>query len=507
MATSETKVPTTFKEQLELLQEVARADGDDFRMRVFRKPSVTATQMDVVAVFDNARIEHFSTPETWISDLCGGGHYALAAMHANNINQLITLIVPPMIPGAPRAANPAIMKSPSWSGPAIMLFPKPEAPVQPVGLFSGPGAAPTVVTPREGVHSSQGGTGASSSDDVTSARLALLDQARRYDMERLEKLIDAQSKSSEKQVAALLDLVKSAAARPVVERPPEKPLLEQIAPLLAAAMPLVTAFVGQAAENRKLDAEKEARREEREARAREESSKAMQSILDKLSSGNSESAKIMQSMADVVANSLKGQMQMAATVRELMASDAPPPEDGIIGLAKAVAPIVGDFLTAKVQTDAAMAAARAPAGHMNAAPTLPPRPPAPPPAATPPAAPGAGAGAVGDAGASPEPTDEEMAAALAQANPQELATEIVNALKEHRSAEEVAGAYLDALQLNEGFRNSVNAANGTISFFQGHLGPWVMETTPGADGKTNGAYLRNVVGTLHTLAQARGMRV
>jgi hypothetical protein len=493
--------PPTFDEAIRAILEIAKEKGDDFRMRIFRKPSLAASAMDVVAAFDGARVEHFSTPETWLPVICGGGYYALAAMHSSDINTLVAMVVPPLLPGQPRAADVSVMRSPSWGGPATLIFPKvadpqPTPPPGSAALYQVGGAPTDRSDAARGGHPQSSGGAPSSSEDVTAARLALLDQARRYDMERLEKMIEAQAKSAERQIAAIIDLVKSQASTAArVDRPPDKPLVEQITPLLTAAVPLVSAFLAKAAEDRKEVAEREARREEREAKAREEAAKANAAIIEKLSSGNSESAKIMQSMADVVSNSLKGQMQMAATVREIMSSDAPPAEDGLIGLAKAVAPVVGDFLVAKANADAARAsvAPQAPQG------ALPPRPPQPPPPAPAPN------GAVGDAGR--EPTDEEAARALAGADPKALVEEIVGALKAHHAPQEIAEAYLDAVSLNTGVRDAVNEAKGTLNFFQAQLGDWITAQEIGSDGQTNAMYLRVVVSELTKAAQARGVKV
>jgi hypothetical protein len=478
-----------FQSDIEKLQAVAKEKGDDFIMRVFRKTTASSPHMDSVAAFRDAQVTHYSMPEVWLAPFLGGGYYVLGAVHASDPATPIAMVIPAQIPGAPKPPDLAAVTKPEWQGPRTLIYPKPAEVAQSsayAALIPGPGAQPLGGADARGQFPGAG-AGASSSADA----IAFINLQRQHDAERLEKMIEASAKAQERQTIALVESIRALASKPVPVAPPEKSLVEQIAPLLAAATPLIAAFMSARAEDSKVAAAHDARREERETKFREEAAKAQSSMFERLSNGNSETAKVMQSMADVVSNSLKGQIQMVATMREMTATDTPPDEGGLVGVIKAIAPAFGEWMAVKAQADAAAAAARQPA--------LPPRRPVAPPAPpTPPAPP------VGDE----EVEEEEGTADLATMPAADLIARIVGAIKAHHDAPDLATGYLDARSGNAGVNAAVNAAGGTIPFFRAQLtDAWVFAPGNGPSGLTNAAYLQSLVSMLTTAAAQRGITV
>ena len=488
----ETTVPD-FQTQIAKLAEIARAKGDDFRIKIMRKSS-PAAPLTSVATFDGANVGHFAVPEAWLVPFCGGGPvFVLWAYHASEPNTMVEQIFPPAINGQIRdPVNFAAVTAPNWNGPTTLLAPTPpQAKGAPpsdglAALYAVPtGSSASGGAAREAASPAPGSPGYSSDAEARlhAAQLQILDQQRRHDNDRIEKLIEAQAKSGERQIAAIMELLR---AQKPVEVKPAPSLAEQIVPLAAALTPLLSALMARSSEDRKAAMERESRREEREAKAREEAGKIQAEFINRLSSGNSETAKVMQSMADVVANSMKAQLQTFATLRDLMPGE--PPEEGITGIVKALAPAIGEYLAVK--------GAMQPQGQ-PAAPQLPPRPPAAPPATAP-------APATAPTDAPPAPGAD---GGIAAADPGELIGEIEAAIKAHHDAAELATGYAEALAVNEPFRAAVAQAGGTIALFQARLGAWVMDRTPGTDGKTNGDYLRGLVGALNGAAAQRGVSI
>jgi hypothetical protein len=479
-----------FQEAIDKIAAVAKEKGDDFIMRIFRKPTLTSPAMDTSAAFRDAQVAHFAMPEVWLAPFLGGGFYVLACVHANDPTVAVAMVIPSAILGAPKPPDFTVLAKPDWQGPKTLIYPKPAEVAEKsayAALIPGPGAQPLGGADARGQFPGSG-AGASSLDAVQ-AQFALINLQRQHDAERLEKMIESNAKAQERQTAALVESMKAIAGRPAPVAPPDKPLVEQIAPLLAAFTPLIAAFMTSRGDDAKRTVEREARREERESKFREEAAKAQASMFERLSNGNTETAKVMQSMADVVSNSLKGQIQMVATMREMTATDQPADEGGIVGVIKALGPALGDWLAAKATADATLAAARQPA--------LPPRQPAVPP--TPVVPPPAPLPMTGEA-------EEEEETDLATIPFETLLSEIEAEIKGHHAVAELAGAYLDAIAVNEGVRAAVNAAGGTIPFFRARLGDaWVFAKGNGPSGASNAAYLQSLVVTLTTTARERGI--
>lgn len=473
-----------FQTAIARLAEIARAKGDDFRMKVLRKVS-QAAPLSTIATFDGATVEHFQTPEAWLVPFCGGGPiYVLWAYHASDPNVLLVTVMPPLIHGAPREPDLSLVRATTWNGPRILISPRPpDAPAASPSadlsaLFPGSGAGRTGSGgPAREVGTTTGpaaGPGSSSEEERLNAlRLSILDQQRRSDTERIEKMIEAQAKATERQITALSSLIEKVATRPAEPKAAEKPLAEQLAPLIVAAAPILTAFLARGSEDRKEMLAREAAREEREAKRSEENLRMIIAMSEKSAAASGDTIKVVTPMVDAVAQMSRTMLQNAATMRDLM--PAPPEDEGITGIVKALAPAVAEYLAIKSQPP------------QPPPPALPPGQPAAPPPQPPPAD-----------GAQPEPRIDAVPAA-------ELLGEIDAAIQGHHDPAQLAQGYLDALGGNPGVAETVRAAGGTWAYFRTKLAAWAQQPGAGPDGRSNGDYLRVVIAALTQAAQARGV--
>lgn len=479
-----------FQTAIQILSAVAREKGDDFRVKILRKASPSAPFVNV-ATFDGARVDHFLTPEAWLVPFCGGGPiFVLWPFHASDPTKLVCQVIPPQINGTPKEPDLRLPASPTWNGPVTLISPKPpDAPAANPSadlavLFPVSGAARQAGGPaREAgaTTASTGGPGHSPSaeeDRLTALRLQIIDQQRRQDAERIEKLIAAQQAATDRQMAAIMGMVEKMNSAP---RAPEKTLVEQIAaltPVLSVVLPFLGAAREKDVNDAKLRAEAEVRRQEREDKARDEMMKLIIGMNEKSANAGNETVKMIAPMVDAVAQMSRTSLQTAATMRELMPQV--PEDEGIMGLVKALAPAVAEFLAVRAQNGQPPGAP--PQGQL--------------PAQTPP--PSAG-GNGQPAPSSPPEVD------IASISADDLAARIDGAIRAHHDPNDLAAGYLDAITGNAGFAEKVRAAGGTWAYFKSTLAAWAVEAAPGADGKTNATYLREVAGVLKAAALARGI--
>jgi hypothetical protein len=484
--------------EMERLKAVADEKGDDFIIQVFRQDTMTSAQQDRAATFGSATVAHFATPETWIPEILGGGYYRLAALHATDTSKVIAMISGISIQ-APRKNPPnfAAVDRDDWQGPKVLKYPKRESQqaAAAIGPFVGSPGAGTAPQVGSGARdqSPGGGSGASSIE----AQLALINFQRQHDAEALRLTLEAQAKAQERQFSAFMEMVKAISSKPAAPPPPpDKPLIDQIVPLVAAFTPLVTVIMGQRKDDAKAALEREAKREERAALDRAESMKMLLSMNEKASAASGDLLKVVSPMVDAVAQMGRTVLQNVTMLREIQGE--PPEEEGLTGVLKegirALGPALGDWLAAKEAAKAGATPAPQPPRQL---------PPGQPPqnGATAPQAPAP------EAGDPDDPTDEAAPPDFATVPAADLLNGIETAVREHIGTDELAGAYLDSLTKNAGVRDAVNAAGGTLPFFQKRLGPWIMDPKPGKDGVLNSTYLRSLVGALKTAAQQRGIQV
>lgn len=106
------------------IAEIARSSGaDSFRVRVSRKDNSQQLMPKVIATFLGATTEHLSSPETWLGQLAGGGHFFLHVTHSSNPSQPFAALQVVMH-GDPRPVDTLADTKPTWRGPAELIYPE-----------------------------------------------------------------------------------------------------------------------------------------------------------------------------------------------------------------------------------------------------------------------------------------------------------------------------------------------------------------------------------------------
>lgn len=106
--------------------QALRANGSaQFRLRLFRGSAPT-----LIAVFENAAVDHFVQPQLWIPGLCGGGRYALEASLAwdsryeSDVIRRIGGLLTFELEGAGADVSITAPLRQMWRGPTGMTFPE-----------------------------------------------------------------------------------------------------------------------------------------------------------------------------------------------------------------------------------------------------------------------------------------------------------------------------------------------------------------------------------------------
>lgn len=461
--------PVTLDDALPLLQaKVAEKGGaDSFKVRVQRQASLSSPLIQI-ASFANASIDQLSNPETWLPMLAGGGPFFLLTTTHSSETIPTVAFRPSNLNGEPREVDVKVTADPNWRGPPDMTFPsssdKParavdDAAARSLFKFLGTAASGADGAARGPTMQSAGGSG-----DLDT-RLRLVEAQHRFEMDQVAKQIEAQGKAAERQIAALAEIVKSVAARPVE---PPKSLASQLvdlAPVITAFGAILSPVIAKrgevASEERKRLAEIEARREERERADRGDIMKMMQVTSERASTAGNDMMKVIAPMVDAVSQMGRTVLQQVATMRELTTQE--PQDEGLTGLAKAGIAAFGEYMAAK---------ASAPAGASGGVP--PPRQLSPQQA----------------------PPDDHLTE-LRDSDPAELLGQIEAALKEHHEAGELVEGFLDVVKANAAAAKIVTDAGGPLAFFRAQLGDEWLGV------KENMAYIQQVVSTLAIAARRR----
>jgi hypothetical protein len=457
--------PPTFDMQITKIRECAAEHSDDFRMRISRRA-------ENIATFSGARVEHFVMPETWLPMLCGGGQFILAAFHESAPNVIITTVVPGVISGEARAVDIAAPTKAGWQGPSQLLFPKPAPTNGTTSFYDKPGGGGSSAPPRDPTSTAPS---SGPSADLIDQRFRLIEAQHAAERADLQRMLDANAKSVERQMQGMTEIIKAIATRPVE---PAKPMFDPalLATLTTAATGIVGALIARSGEDRKADLAEQARRDERDSRARDEQIKMIVGMneqnmkaLERNADASSNAMKMVSPMVEAVSLMGRTVVQQIATVQEM----AQPNDEGAgwAGFARDAARALAEYLATRP----------APAGS--------PQRQLPPGAAPPPAAPAAGAAPAAPAEEVTPATPEQIAADP----PEALAGFLEQAIRAKADPEEVADGYVQ-MQVNKGFVEMVAAAGGPLKFFQARLGEWVSQ---------NADYVRALVSHLST----RGVKV
>ncbi len=110
-----------------LLRDKAAKESDEFTVKVFRR-AFQGGVPELAATLSQARVEHFNSPELWIPALCGGGNYSLQGYHPTDLSKPVGGFLQFKMGDDPRPVDMAVIKRPDWRGPAILDYPRKEAP-------------------------------------------------------------------------------------------------------------------------------------------------------------------------------------------------------------------------------------------------------------------------------------------------------------------------------------------------------------------------------------------
>jgi len=292
-----------------------------------------------------------------------------------------------------------------------------------------------------------------------------------HGFEAMARAIDAQAKASERQIAMLVEAMKSREVAKPVKSVTEQ--LVDLAPVITSIsgliLPLITKSKEVEAEARKQLADLEAKREERERADRSEMMKTLQSQNEKAASASADTMKVIAPMVDAVSQMGRTVLQQVATLRELTANDH---EEGWGSAVRNIAAAFGEYVAAKESGAVAPPPRQLPPGQQQ------------PPQQPPPQQPAI------------DPAEVEY---LKRTPPEEILHEIENAIRGHTDPEDVAEGFLNAVVVNAEVVKVVNAAGGVVPFFRSKLGDGWIET--------NAQYVNTVIATLSNAARTRGIKL
>ncbi len=123
-AANERMIPSD--ETFHLLREKAKAEGDAFTVKVWRKSHIGGVP-ELQATLSGATVEHFNSPELWLPQLCGGGILSMQGYHPTDLAKAIGGILQLKISQEAKPIDPAVVSKPEWRGPPVLDFPQKEA--------------------------------------------------------------------------------------------------------------------------------------------------------------------------------------------------------------------------------------------------------------------------------------------------------------------------------------------------------------------------------------------
>ncbi len=118
---SERAIPP--EETFNLLREKAKTDGDAFTVKVWRRQHIGAVP-ELTASLSGAMVEHFSNPELWLPNLCGGGNFSLQGYHPTDLGKPVGGFLQFKVTAEPKEIDGAIVKKSEWRGPPTLEFPQ-----------------------------------------------------------------------------------------------------------------------------------------------------------------------------------------------------------------------------------------------------------------------------------------------------------------------------------------------------------------------------------------------
>src|SRR3972149_90378 len=246
MAHENIAVPASYQEALDALSRVADGNGNQFKLKLVRRPNAASTVTQHIATFGDATWQHIADAESWIAPFSGGGLYVLQVLDGQDAKKHYGQVTPSEITGPPRPPNPNVTKSASWLGPVLLSS----------AADNGAGATALSSFTLAG-EPWNGATGPRIQGDTTG--LSSLFQTQQAELGRKEHdLADR-----ERRLADLVALsAKPAAPLPGIDIP------GLVTGLLGAATPIIAALLSSSTEARKSQRPRlEREREDRKAQA------------------------------------------------------------------------------------------------------------------------------------------------------------------------------------------------------------------------------------------------
>src|SRR3989304_5004411 len=102
MAHDNIAIPASYQEALDALSRVADGNGNQFKLKLVRRPNAASTATQHIAPFS------------------GGGLYGLQVLDGKDAKKHYGQVTPSEITGPPRPPNPNVTKSASWLGPVLL---------------------------------------------------------------------------------------------------------------------------------------------------------------------------------------------------------------------------------------------------------------------------------------------------------------------------------------------------------------------------------------------------
>lgn len=251
-------------ETIEAIGSKAKADGDQFWMKVFRRTGIGSPPVSI-ATFENAQATHFQNPETWLPRLAGGGPtFILQAYHCKETSKMVG---GPILFSCPvDASNPvkdidtSLPTQPGWNGPVEMSYPYPDAARGPrqsaaFGISVPPGNVAGNGVANNGNANVVGGALSQqellsqwqASQNLNLERERLQAQSRALEEERRKFELENVRRESDARIKALENSIANAAAH----ARPQTDITQVVTAIVAAATPIVTALMQSNAETRR----------------------------------------------------------------------------------------------------------------------------------------------------------------------------------------------------------------------------------------------------------------
>lgn len=192
MAAAEQRI-FTHEDSLRLLNEKAK-ESDEFVLKLQRRVHLGSTPT-IIATFEGARVQHFTSPELWVPQLAGGGKFFLQGYHVSDTNKAVGSFISFSVDSEEaRDVDMGAPKKPGWRGPAEMVFPKeadrraaPEMPLYDIRTPPAPGSGDSATRTHAWPRPAGGGVHRESYDDAFGQRAGALEaERRRLEVDKLE---------------------------------------------------------------------------------------------------------------------------------------------------------------------------------------------------------------------------------------------------------------------------------------------------------------------------------